>query len=390
MTEFSMPWPDTSVPGPQVGDGRKITAEEMRHFWEALFGLGVVRGALGWNDLAVTSPTANQVQVASGVAIVKGTAYLNSTPVTLAVANAPAGSVRKDSVILACIWTASGQYTVRAGVKQGDAVNPPAMTTIDDTIWQLRLYDYTVDSVGAISGLGDKRPYTRFNTEVAEAMLADAAVTAAKLADGAITTAKLAAKAVATAKLGDKAVGAGQLADGAVADAQIAANAAIAQSKISNASPTIDADKVDGLHASDLARADLRMYSLTGDETSWAIPGPSANYSDIKFKTWGDVERDTISFSTMGACDVVIQFSGVIQGPMGAGTFDVMPVMDGTSRPPASNSASFTGALHFCAAWPASVTAGNHTVKLRFRHDQGSTPSSIGDRYLAVMVFPRP
>lgn len=68
---------------------------------------------------------------------------------------------------------------------------------------------------------------------VGTTQLADASVTAQKIQDGAVTSAKIA--------------------DGTIVDADISASAAIAQSKISNTVRAIDADMVDGSHASAFA-----------------------------------------------------------------------------------------------------------------------------------------
>lgn len=185
MTQFSLPWPDTDNGyDPIVGDGRKITAEEFARLLLATFGSGVIPTG---NRLAVTSPGANQISVNTGYAIVAGRFYPNDAVVSLTPASAGVGTTRQDSVILECDWTGGGeteQYTVRVVTKAGTAGAPPSMTQIESVLWQERLYDYTIDDAGIISGLTDQRVYSTFNTQVATAMLQDAAVTAAKLAAG--------------------------------------------------------------------------------------------------------------------------------------------------------------------------------------------------------------
>ena len=80
MAEYSFPWPDTSVPGPATGDGRKITAEEQALLFLSMFGEGVV--PLG-NALEVTTSGANTIDVDSGAAVAYGRFYTNSASLAL-------------------------------------------------------------------------------------------------------------------------------------------------------------------------------------------------------------------------------------------------------------------------------------------------------------------
>lgn len=184
MTQFSYPWPDTSTGyDPIIGDGRKITAEEYAYRQLRLFGAGVL--PVG-NRLAVTSPAANELAVATGEAISGGGRwYRNDAVITLTPASAPLGTSRQDSVILECDWGGTGeteQYTVRVVTKAGTSGAPPSMTQVDGVLWQDRLYNYTINDAGAISGLTDQRTYSTYSTQVATAMIQDEAVTADKLA----------------------------------------------------------------------------------------------------------------------------------------------------------------------------------------------------------------
>lgn len=172
MTEFSFPWPDTTDPGPQVGDGRPITAEEQAIQWLQLFGAGVL--PVG-NMLAVTAPDANEIAVNTGEAIVYGRFYRNDASLTLTPASAGAGTTRKDSVILQCDWTGGGgtdQYTVRAITKEGTSGAYPSLTQTANVIWEERLYNYTIDDAGAITGITDARTFSTFRTEITTDMLA--------------------------------------------------------------------------------------------------------------------------------------------------------------------------------------------------------------------------
>ncbi len=171
--EYSYPWPDSTVDyDPQIGDGRKITAEEFANGYAAFYGAGVI---LRDNLLAVTSPGANQISVNTGWAVVAGRLYHNDAVLALTPASAGAGSTRKDSVILQCDWTGGGsteQYTVRAVVKQGTAGAAPALTQTPNVLWEEVLYHYTINDAGVISEITDARTFITYNTMVDEDNLA--------------------------------------------------------------------------------------------------------------------------------------------------------------------------------------------------------------------------
>jgi hypothetical protein len=86
----------------------------------------------------------------------------------------------------------------------------------------------------------------------------NSAVTTLKIANGAVTGTKLAPGSVASAHIADGAIGSAALANGSVTDAKIAGP--ISGSKISSAG--LNADSVDGKHASELAAA-LHTHSLS-------------------------------------------------------------------------------------------------------------------------------
>jgi len=388
MGEFSLFWPTGTT-----GDGASTYADSQLFAWlrrtfngDNYAAQGPLVGYSG--ELAVT-PGTGKVTIATGAAYVYGIPYELDASLDVTIPT-PVANTRIDRIVLRASWTAKTVRVTRIAGTEGAGV--PAITQNPGSLYDVPLAQVSVTTGGVIT-VTDERQFCRFATEVATENIADGAITAAKIGGGAVGTSMLADGAVTTAKLGDKAVGTAQLGDGAVRDTQVAADAAIAQSKISNTSPTINAATVGGKAASAFAGADCRLYGLQGDDDyAWAIPGPSANYSDISFRVWGGSEQTTVSFTTTGACDVVVQFSGVLKGAPGAGTFDVRAVIDGWEAPAASHSAVFTGALHFCAMWHAfQKPAGAHTVKLQFRHDQGNAVSpGIGDRYLAVQVFPHP
>lgn len=207
MAELSLPWPDT---GGVTGDGKEYNDNEWSQVWEALFqeldssDEGVLSRA--WNKLAVSSPAANTIRVATGMALVHGHFYWNDANKDLTPGPAPAGETRKDRCILRCAWTGGSQYTVRAVIKTGTQTDYPTLTHIDDNTWEIPLARYIIDDAGNITDLVDERVYCHFNTMVSTEMLDDLAVTTAKLANDAVTAAKLADDAVDTAAIQNDAV----------------------------------------------------------------------------------------------------------------------------------------------------------------------------------------
>jgi hypothetical protein len=154
MAEFSWPWPDTD---PQVGDGRKITAEEYAtRLLDAMDDGVLVAGDL----LAASSGEANRLFVETGAAYCRGRFYENSTQLELNPDSAPAGHTRDDRVILECDWAGGGvteQYTVRIVTKAGAEGAPPALTQTPGVLWQDALWTYTIDDAGVMTDFVDER-----------------------------------------------------------------------------------------------------------------------------------------------------------------------------------------------------------------------------------------
>jgi len=167
---FSLPWPDTSDPGPQVGDGRPYTDGEWRNVWRTMI-LGAKPSNAGVFNvpddaeigrLEVTSPGANQISVATGAACVDGLFVPVDTPVDLTPPSAGAGSTRQDRVVLRATWGAgASQYITVVAIKQGTQAGPPDLTTIHNSTWEISLARYTINDVGAISGLENERVYAQ-------------------------------------------------------------------------------------------------------------------------------------------------------------------------------------------------------------------------------------
>ena len=378
--------------GPAGGYGRNRWAELFR----STFGSGVLKGE--GNELKV-SGAASPLTLATGAAYVDGIFGRNPGADSIIVTTPSVGTTG-CRLVLRATWGTT--QTLRAVLLRNNdgvplATQVPDLTQDSGSIYEIPLARFDVTVAGVIQGLVNEAPLCQFGTDIAdgavvEAKLGAKAVTGAKLGDKAVGAGQLADGAVTSAKIQSGAVGTAQLGDGAVTNAQVAANAAIAQSKISNATRAIDAAKLEGKSASDFASKDTRMYALVGDDDHpWAIPGPSASWSNVTFQnytgTWTECQF------TLGAkCDIVIQLSATLKGAPGNGTFDFRAMVDSTATEGASHSAIFTGALHFSATWPfPELAAGTHKVKIQMRHDQGNAVNpGIGERSVVVTVFPRP
>ncbi len=298
MAEHSFPWPDTSDPGPTMGDGRKITAEEQAKLFLTMFTDGVVPYD---NKLAVSSPGNNAISVNTGAAIVYGRFYTNNVSLSLAPTSAPAGQSRKDSVILQLDWDGSGgaQYTVRAKIKQGTAVDYPSMTQTVNVLWQMRLYNYTIDDAGVITGITDMRTYCQFNTEVITAMLVDGI---------------LSADAAGRAKMAAGFFGANATSRAAFANSFFDATTVNGKFAVDSFTNTVLLRLIqDGAFAADAATRALfadKFITLAkiADGSACSVVGRSANsggvYADIAAGTNGQVLRRSagaLGFGTIGA-----------------------------------------------------------------------------------------
>jgi len=132
----------------------------------------------------------------------------------------------------------------------------------------------------------------------------DGAVTTSKLASSAVTTAKLADGAVTTTKILDSAVTSTKIANGAVTDAKI--SGLISASKISSVG--LNADTVDGKHASDLANA-VHTHAQT-DVTG--LQAALSGKSDVTHN------HDTLYQQKYGKVAVVAQTGGDYTDPVTA------------------------------------------------------------------------
>ncbi len=179
----------------------------------------------GYNGELAATAGAGKVSVATGAAYVYGYPYENDAVADVAIPT-PVGATRIDRIVLRADWAAQTVRIIRIAGSEGGAA--PALTQTPGTTYDVPLAQVSITTGGVIT-VTDERTFAHFASRVATENLDDGAVTAAKITGGA--------------------VGTSMLADGAVTDAKVNAVAAIAQSKISNAIRTIDADMVDGAHA---------------------------------------------------------------------------------------------------------------------------------------------
>lgn len=266
MTETSFPWPDTSDPGPTVGDGRPYTDAEWAALWLACFGDGVVRGY--GNEWAASTPGANQIDIDTGAAFVRGRFEYNTAVETLTPVS-PVADPRLDSVILEVDYTGTGgteQYTVRLQTKEGTDIAYPAMTQNAGVLWQYRLWNYTISVAGAISGITQTWAYCQFGTQVVTDMLIANILSANAAGRGKMQDGFLSADATGRAKMADLFLTTAKLADGALS-ADVAGRAKMADGFLS-ADATGRAKVADGFATNAKLAADAKR--LKGEIIMWS------------------------------------------------------------------------------------------------------------------------
>ena len=246
MTQASRPQSGRAVDG--YVDSGGYTSAQWARVYSALFTLDEsVEGVLLHLDgLVVTSPDADEIEVASGAAMVRGKVFLNEDQTdpsndssVLFAPSAPA-SDRVDRVVLVQNNTAlaydgtpdygsavlefptdlsdyqatpsipaySCRLAILTGVAGGAMRDLVQDAAIEGDVWMIELARYTISPVPEISGLADYRRFApRWDTENLE----DEAVTTGKIDNGAVTTDKIEDEAVTTGKIDDEAVTASKI-----------------------------------------------------------------------------------------------------------------------------------------------------------------------------------
>lgn len=169
MAEESWPWPGTTV-----GDAGPYSDDDWDNMWETLYGSGVApynnRGVIrNWlNELVVTTPGVNAVDVDTGAALVHGKFYRNTAVVNVVGIPSAAGGVghtwREDLICVRSSWIAQ-TIRVYRHANPADEVGYPAPTQTDGTCWEIPLYAVRINAAGTITLITDLRDYL-FVTEL--------------------------------------------------------------------------------------------------------------------------------------------------------------------------------------------------------------------------------
>jgi len=163
MTQKSYGWTTSAA-----GDGATTYTRVDKQHWDnilAACGGGINGAAPGYlNKLGMLSTAANQVTIDTGGAIVDGKPYRNDASVAITIPSAVGGgNTRIDTIALECDWTAQTVRLVRvAGVDAGSPT-PPSLTQTSGTLYQIRLWDVTVNTSGTITVTTDSRAWARFS-----------------------------------------------------------------------------------------------------------------------------------------------------------------------------------------------------------------------------------
>jgi hypothetical protein len=330
---------------------------------------GPLRGYL--DELAVVSSGPTLVAVNAGAAYVGGVPYENDDVVYLT-HTTPGSGTRHDMVILRADWRAQ---TVRAVYVEGTTAEYPTLTQIVGDIYEIPLAYVDVSSNGSRT-ITDAREFCVFSLELGEEnvpdgristnMLANDAVTEAKIADGAVNTAQLADGAVTAAKIGNGEVGTDQIADASVTAAKL----------VDGSGSGVDADTVDGLHASDIVvSAAVGQSNTVYDNGTWGVP-----------VSWTDIPNMSVTINPSTNWKAFITFTYTRTSTTYGEIIHVRAVVDSTPLEEwligATNSYSYS--FH----WGATGTAGSHTIKIQAYCSANPPTVQMVNKRLNVIVTP--
>lgn len=331
MAESSIFWPTgTTGDGASPYTDTQLFAWLRRTFTKNPAAEAVLRGYA--NELQVTAGS-GKVTVGTGAAYVYGIPYENNAALDIAIPT-PSSNTRYDRIVLRADWTAKTVRLARLAGTEGGGY--PTVTQTPGSIYEVIIANVEVKTSGQIT-VNNLEPYCQFATTIL---------------NGAVTGAKIAS--------------------GAVSNSHIASDAAIAQSKISNASRAIDADKVDGSHASAFAAAndmsDLQKSYSAQTGTSWTIPSDG---------NWYDISGLSLTINVSQTCDLFIYFT---TGGMGGGIM-WRAVVDSTAM-------EEYGFEESGAHWYFGNTgSGSHTIKIQAKTTLSG--KTMGNRRASVIVIPR-
>jgi hypothetical protein len=156
MTEWSTPFTNG------LTDGGPVSAASMWRVFRMLLGpkaeeadRGVIRG---WdNELAATSPGADQVAIDTGAAFCHGTPYENTASLTLD-ATRPSVNTTGKRVVLRKDIVGGGVRATVISSADGTA-GLPALTQSESTYWDIPICSFTHATNGAIAALTDEREF---------------------------------------------------------------------------------------------------------------------------------------------------------------------------------------------------------------------------------------
>ncbi len=187
MGEFSLFWPTGTT-----GDGTSTYTDSQLFAWlRRTFNsdMAADRGPLtGYNgELAVTAGT-GKVTVATGAAYVYGIPYELDAALDVTIPT-PTANTRVDRIVLRADWTAKMVRVTRIAGTEG--AGAPAITQNPGSVYEVKLAQVSVTTGGVIT-VTDERQFCRFASEAAAENIADGAVTTSKLANAAVTAGKIA------------------------------------------------------------------------------------------------------------------------------------------------------------------------------------------------------
>lgn len=159
MPEDSRPWS-----GIALGDSGPYSDDNWTDSWLALIAPTIATDGVFFNQLNELnlSGAASPVSIDTGRALVDGTYYQNiTTAVTQIIATPAAPNERIDLIVLRKDWALQTvRITTIAGVAAAvGAAVPPLPTQVDQTTWDLPLWEVRIDDAGVITHYRDRRAF---------------------------------------------------------------------------------------------------------------------------------------------------------------------------------------------------------------------------------------
>lgn len=279
MAEFSQFWDTTGTGDGLVGG---YTENDWLEFYQTLFipEIMATAGVLprSGNKLAVSGTANNNIQVATGRAIVYGWLYKNTTALAVAALAIPLLGTTGFRIVLRVNWAAQ---TVRVVVlMSADGVAAiPALTQVVNTTWEISLATGTI-TTGNVVALTDTRAYTKFNTmidgthlqtDIADNSTLEIIANVLRVKDSGITAAKLAAAVAGNGLSGGAGTALAVNVDGS--SLEISADA-LRVKALGVALSMLAADSVDDTKAGNRVPQFYRRQG--GDANDWSVPGGTA------------------------------------------------------------------------------------------------------------------